>query len=63
MDMTELKADELRDCVEDAVRVWFRERATEGDTLTRIRYQLDISYSAVGDYRDRGVEAVGAFEF
>jgi hypothetical protein len=53
MDVTSFRANELRERVEEAVRVWFREHAAEGDMLTRIRYQLDVSYSEASDYSER----------
>ena len=50
MHMTEGAAETLRDRVEEAVRAWFEERAEAGDMLTNIRYQIDVSYSAAGDF-------------
>jgi hypothetical protein len=57
MKVTDFRANELRERVEEAVRVWFREYAAEGDMLTRIRYQLDVSYSEASDYSERTLGA------
>jgi hypothetical protein len=43
--MSEEAAEDLRGRVESAVRCWFADYADAGETLTRIKYQLDVSYA------------------
>jgi hypothetical protein len=49
MRMSEEAADDLRERVEAAVRAWFAEYAEDRETLTKIRYQVDVSYA---EFRD-----------
>jgi hypothetical protein len=43
--MSDKAAEDLRARVESAVRCWFADHAEAGETLTRIKYQLDVSYA------------------
>jgi len=54
--MTEQKAQELRVRVHKTVETWFDEHGDDA-LLSKIRFEVNITYHEPGDYTDRSVNA------